>query len=53
MILHEKATWDERVLENLEAKDLGLEPFHVYVAQVSDLGILSDGAFTAMGARVI
>ena len=53
VVLHEKATWDERVLENLEDEDLSLEPLHVYVAQVSDLRTLSDGAFTAMGAEAI
>ncbi len=53
VILHEKAAWDERILKNLEDEEVGLEPFHVYVAQISDLRSLSDGAFSAMGAAVI
>ena len=53
VVLHEKATWDERVLKNLEDENVGLEPFHVYVAQLSDLKNLSDGAFSAMGAEVM
>ena len=53
VILHEASNWDERILENLENEDIGLEPLHVYVAQLSDLKNLSDGAFSAMGAEVI
>ena len=53
VILHEKATWDERILKNLEDKEVDLEHFHVYVAQISGLRNLSDGAFSAMGAAVI
>ena len=53
VIIHERTTWDERILINLEDEEAGLEPFHVYVAQISDLKNLSDGAFSAMGAEVI
>lgn len=53
VIVHETANWDERILENLEDEDMGLEPLHVFVARVSDLKNLSDGAFTAMGAEVL
>ena len=53
VILHETSNWDERILENLQDEDMGLAPLHVYVAQLSGLKNLSDGAFSAMGAEVI
>ena len=53
VIVHETDNWDERILENLEDEDMGLAPLHVYVAQLSDLKNLADGAFSAMGAEVI
>ena len=53
VLLHESSTWDERILENLEDEELDLAPLHVYVATISDLKDISDGAFSAMGAEVI
>ena len=53
VVLHESSTWDERILENLEDEELDLAPLHVYVATISGLKDISDGAFSAMGAEVI
>ncbi len=53
VLLQESSTWDERILKNLEDEELDLTPLHVYVAAISDLKDLSDGAFSAMGAEVI
>lgn len=53
VVLHESSTWDERILDNVEDAELGLEPLHVYVATISDLKDISDSAFSVMGAEVI
>ena len=53
MILHESAIWDERILENLEDENLGLEPLHVYVARITDLSQLTDAAFSELDVEVV
>ena len=50
LVFHENDTWDERILENLEDAEIGLEPLEVYAARIADLATLSDAAFRVLGA---
>ena len=52
MILHENATWDERILENLEDESLELEPLHLYIARITGLRQLTDAAFSKLDVEV-
>ena len=49
-MFHEDEAWDERILQNLEDAEIGLEPCEVYVARIAHLAVLSDGTFRALGA---
>jgi hypothetical protein len=49
LVFHENAAWDERILQNLEDAEIGLEPLEVYVARIANLAVLSDAAFRALG----
>jgi len=42
LVFHENASWDERILQNLEDAEIGLEPLEVYVARIANLATLSD-----------
>lgn len=53
VILHEGATWDEQILENLEDENLDLEPLHVYVAKIAGLRQLADAAFSELDVEVV
>jgi len=50
LVFHENAAWDERILQNLEDAEIGLEPLEVYVAKIANLATLSDAAFRVLGA---
>jgi hypothetical protein len=53
LVFHEDEAWDERILQNLEDAEIGLEPFEVYVARIAHLAMLSDAAFRALGAHEV
>ena len=53
LVFHENETWDERILQNLEDEEIGLEPLAVYVARIANLAALSDAAFRALGANEV
>jgi Cap4 SAVED domain len=50
LVFHENDAWDERILQNLEDAEIGLEPLEVYVARTANLAVLSDAAFRVLGA---
>ena len=50
LVFHENDAWDERILQNLEDAEIGLEPLEVYVARIANLATLSDAAFRVLGA---
>ena len=52
-MFYENDAWDERILQNLEDEEIGLEPLEVYVARIANLAALSDAAFTALGANEV
>jgi len=50
LVFHENDAWNERILQNLEDAEIGLEPLEVYAARIADLATLSDAAFRVLGA---
>ncbi len=53
LVFHENDAWNERILQNLEDEEIGLEPLEVYVARIANLAALSDAAFRALGANEV
>jgi len=53
LVFQERASWDEKVLQNLDDEDMGLNPLGVYVAKIDDITGLSDNTFNALGASEI
>ena len=53
MLLHEADSWNELALRNLEDKEIGLKPLHVYVAKIANLKELTDRTFAEMGREAI
>jgi hypothetical protein len=50
LVFQEKDSWDERVLQNLNDEEVGLNPLDVYVARIDNIIGLSDDTFGALGA---
>lgn len=53
LVFHENASWDERILQNLEDAEIGLEPLEVYIARIANLAELSDATFRELGAHEV
>lgn len=49
MVFHNSECWDERILQNLQEANIGLNPLEVYVARIGNIVNLSDTAFTSLG----
>ena len=52
VLIHERTSWSERVLSNLQEDEIELEPLHVYVAKIDNLIDISNQAFSSLNVEV-